>query len=56
MIKTPAELKGRLEQLRDDENALNAMQRDTIRWWNASLAHVRSRVITSGSLVPVACA
>ena len=54
--ETPAELKGRLEQLRDDENALNAVQRDTIRWWNASLAHVRSRVITSGSLVPVACA
>ena len=48
--ESPADLKTKLEQLRDDENALNAVQHATIRWWNQSLEHVRGRVISQGRL------
>lgn len=52
----PSALRERLEALRADEAALNAVQRDTLHWWNASLAHVRGRVIASGSgVVPAGC-
>ena len=49
--ESPADLKTKLEQLRDDENALNSVQHATIRWWNQSLEHVRGRVVGQGRLV-----
>ena len=39
------------QRLRDDESALNAVQRDTMRWWNNSLAHVRGRVLANAAMV-----
>lgn len=53
--ETPADLKIRLGQLRDDANALDTVQQDTIRWWNQSLDHFRRRVQTSAWGVPVPC-
>jgi len=53
--ETPSNLKERLSQLRDDESKLDAVQRDTIRWWNQSLSHFRARVQASAWTVPVAC-
>ena len=48
---TPEALKDALGRLKADEAALNSMQRDTMKWWNASLAHVRQRVVLNGAMV-----
>jgi hypothetical protein len=54
--ESPSDLKARLLQLRDDSEALDRVQRNTMRWWNQSLAHVRGRLLGSAWTVPVACA
>jgi hypothetical protein len=51
--ETPADLKTTLTRLRDEPGALDAMQRETSRWWNASLEHVRNRVVASARLAHV---
>jgi hypothetical protein len=46
--ESPADLKDKLMLLRADDDALDTVQRETQRWWNASLEHFRSRVVASG--------
>ena len=53
--ESPADLKARLGKLRDDENALDAVQAETMSWWNQSLSHFRGRVQASAWTVPVEC-
>tara|TARA_B110000046_G_scaffold126547_1_gene133007 strand:- start:196 stop:555 length:360 start_codon:yes stop_codon:yes gene_type:complete len=43
----PSELREQLVELRSNPNALDALQRDTVRWWNRSLEHLRDRVISN---------
>lgn len=51
--ESPEMLKDALRRLKADAAALDVMQSDTRKWWNANLAHVRQRVVTSGAMVNV---
>ena len=51
--EVPAELNARLAALRADVSTLDALQRKTTQWWNATLDQLRSRVVTSAWSVPV---
>ena len=46
--ETADALSGRLAELRASDEALNQVQRETLRWWNASLEHFRGRVVAGG--------
>ena len=46
--ETPDDLRARLTELTGSEAALDQVQHETMRWWNASLEHFRSRVVTGG--------
>lgn len=51
----PADLKAQLQHLRHDEAALDEMQLSTRHWWNKSLQHLRTRVLTSARAVALRC-
>ena len=53
--ESPAELKQTLEALSNDGAALDTVQRQTARWWNQSLVHLRTRVQASAWAVRRSC-